>query len=1180
VAVTAGERDARLRREDAEARVLARSVFDRPFLLEAGAGTGKTTALVTRILAWCLGPGWERAAAARGAGAADEAVAEEVLRRVLAITFTEAAAAKMGEEVERALFAIERGALPAWLEAAALPPPPARGARARALRGALDHLGVHTIHAWCRRLLALYPLEAGLHPRLEIDADQKVQEEIAREVLEEMLGAAYAEPGVSDALALAAAGAGPRELELELLALLESGMSAADLAEPAFAPARLERLRRRALAQVEACAAAGAPLRAAPRSTTGVEVVTLLHALREKLAAPWPDPAALERVTGWLRDACPEGHRKRLAEWAKGTFNKTEAAALGEACSAVSAAAAPLARLLPHLAALDPSGFERARRVVGALLDEIEARLRRRGAATFSELLTGAERLVRAHPEVAAQVRRGIDQLLVDEFQDTDRRQCDILRAVALSGPAEARPGLFLVGDPKQSIYGWRSADLAAYDAFAADLERAGGSVHRLSVNFRSVPAVLREVETVIAPAMRREPGLQPEFQPLVASPAREADPGFGEDGRAPIEYWVSARWDAAAGAPIQTRAAEAARIEAAAVARDLLALHEAGVAWRRVALLFRGRADFEIYLSELRAAQIPYAVEGDRGYYRRREVIEAAAIVRCVLDPGDQLALLTALRSSVVGVPDAALIPLWAADLPARIADLTGFDGERPAQLAAIFEAVAASLPDEVPGLARIRGWQANARAFCTAVATLRRSFREEPADVFVERLRALTLLEATEAARFLGAWRTANLDRFFRELAHELGASPDPHAVLRRLRRAVAEEEPREEGVPQDLAEDAIQILTIHGAKGLDFEHVYLLQLHKGRGRDLGARPDPGRAPDGTLEYRLLELASPGWDEVSRERARVEEAERVRTLYVAMTRAERRLVLAGVWPGLQSRGGGGGSLVELVHAARPQGAPGPRWVFPAQAADAKAAAARPRRDDGLPALAACAAQARALEVARAAGADRERRRFGGAASELAAEEKLGDAADRRSEAPGPRAAAAAAVARAVGTAIHRVLEELDLAAEPAAELARQHAALPALVRSAADAAYAPAALREARELLDRIAGGALLARLRGLRDAVAFRELPVLLPAEGDDGPAAFVSGVADLVYRDPETGEWVVVDYKTDRAAEDLAPEQLAAYRAQGAVYQRALRDALGLERLPRFELWLLRADRALR
>jgi ATP-dependent helicase/nuclease subunit A len=1177
--VSAEERDARLRREDAEARALARRVFDRPFLLEAGAGTGKTTALVTRILAWCLSPGWERAAA-RGAGAVGEAVAEDVLRRVLAITFTEAAAAKMGEEVERALLAVERGELPGWLPEDALPPPGVRSVRARALRGALDHLGVHTIHAWCRRLLALHPLEAGLHPRLEIDADQKVQEEVAREVLEEALGAAYAQPGISDALALAAAGAGPRELEQELLALLEAGVSAADLAEDAFSPERLEGLRRRAQAQIDAFLAAGAPLREARRSTTGVEAVAVLHALRERLVAPWPDAEALERITGWLGDAWQDSHRKRLAEWAKGEFNQTEGAVLDPARPAVTLAARPLVRLLPHLAGLDPGGFERARRVMRGLLTEVEARLRRRGAATFSELLSGAERLVRGHPDVAARVRHGLEQLLVDEFQDTDRRQCDILRAVALSGPPEARPGLFLVGDPKQSIYGWRSADLAAYDAFAADVLAAGGSVHRLSVNFRSVPAVLHEVETVIAPVMQREAGLQPEFQPLVASPARETDPGFAEAGRAPIEYWVSARWDAAAGAPAaQTRAAEAARIEAAAVARDLLALREAGVAWRRVALLFRGRADFEIYLSELRAAQIPYAVEGDRGYYRRREVIEAAAIVRCVLDPGDQLALLTALRSSVVGVPDAALIPLWAAGLPARIAELTGFDGERPAQLAAVLEAVADSLPDDVPGLARIRGWQANARAFCAAVAALRRSFREEAADVFVERLRALTLLEATEAARFLGAWRTANLDRFFRELAEDLAASPDPHAVLRRLRRAVSDEEPREEGVPQDLAEDAVQILTIHGAKGLDFEHVYLLQLHKGRGRDPGARPDPGRAPDGSLEYRLLGLASPGWDQVSIGRERIEEAERVRTLYVAMTRAERRLVLAGVWPGLQSRGGSG-SLVELVAAARPQGAPGPRWSFPAQAAEAAAPAVRARRDDGLPAVSVCAEQALALEAARAAAAARERRRFGGAASELAAEEKLGDAADRRGEPAGPRAGAAAAVARAVGTAIHRVLEELDLEAEPAAELARQRAALPMLVSSAADAGNRERALREARELFDRIAGGALLARLRGLRGAVAFRELPVLLPPEASDGPAAFVAGVADLVYRDPDTGEWVVVDYKTDRVEDGLAPERLAAYRAQGAVYQRALRDALGLGHLPRFELWLLRSDQALR
>jgi hypothetical protein len=113
-------------------------------------------------------------------------------------------------------------------------------------------------------------------------------------------------------------------------------------------------------------------------------------------------------------------------------------------------------------------------------------------------------------------VRCEIDQLLVDEFQDTDRVQCEIVSALALEGDAAERPSLFLVGDPKQSVYGWRNADVAAYLRF---VERArappGAEKHALCVNHRSVPAVLDEVERVIALILREEPGVQPPLSRL-----------------------------------------------------------------------------------------------------------------------------------------------------------------------------------------------------------------------------------------------------------------------------------------------------------------------------------------------------------------------------------------------------------------------------------------------------------------------------------------------------------------------------------------------------------------------------------------------------------------------------------------------------------------------------------------
>ena len=164
-------------------------------------------------------------------------------------------------------------------------------------------------------------------------------------------------------------------------------------------------------------------------------------------------------------------------------------------------------------------------------------------------------------------------------------------------------------------------------------------------------------------------------------------------------------------------------------------------------------------------------------------------------------------------------------------------------------------------------------------------------------------------------------------------------------------------------------------------------------------------------------------------------------------------------------------------------------------------------------------------------------------------------------------------------GTAVHRILEEFDLAADPREELARQQRRLPDLVAALVGGGESFAALTRAEEVLAKLRSGRLLSKLCGLAEHVVSRELPVLLPPAGEGRRAvAFVAGSIDLCYRDPETAEWVVADYKTDRVARDAdVAERVALYTDQGRVYQRALREALGLQSDPRFELWFLDADR---
>ncbi len=333
---------------------------------------------------------------------------------------------------------------------------------------------------------------------------------------------------------------------------------------------------------------------------------------------------------------------------------------------------------------------------------------------------------------------------------------------------------------------------------------------------------------------------------------------------------------------------------------------------------------------------------------------------------------------------------------------------------------------------------------------------------------------------------------------------------------------------------------------------------------------------------EYRLLGAATPGFDLVEERRVEVEAAERVRTLYVAMTRAKDRLVMAGAWPRdpappappEQAR-------THLQLLAWRAGSPDLRILWQAACAGVGVAVEVEGGDLG----AGVAWRFPDLRARRAAAASRMARPFGAAASEeahaqlreeLAAGRAPGEAAavERRRR----RAAAAGhEVALAAGAALHRALELWDLEAEPSRETERQRGLLPAYLAAVAAGEELRRALPRARELLDRFAAGGLGARLRGLGAGVLARELPVLLAPEsaGESGPVAFVSGAVDLLYRDPGSGELVIADYKTDQVTGADLERRAAAYASQGAAYARAVQEALDLSGPPRFELWFVHA-----
>ncbi len=1180
----------RLVRDDAAARRLAQNEFELPIAVEAGAGTGKTAVLVARVVVWCLGRGWERAAVELGPDAPARDIAACTLEGVVAITFTEAAAGEMAGRVAGAMATVVGGAIPLGVDPELLPP--LARERARLLAAATHRLEARTIHSYCASLLRRWPIEAGVAPGFEVDADGTLREAAAFEVVEQAMRSALADPPDPDWAFLAAGGAGPDRLVQAVAALAAAG-AGEELDEDPFSPEAVASLRAEAVASVDGLlAVVGNRLDAVSRSATSADVA-LLRGVREVLAASSDAP--------WLGAARPFGRRgeaprSRVEKWAKGDLTQGEARALeGVDPGLLRAAAARVAHNAADLESLEPELYRAAARVLGPLVSAARRRLVEQGVMGFDDLLRGAQGLLASHPEVAQEIRKDIRQLLVDEFQDTDGLQCDIVRRLGLEG--EDRPGLFVVGDPKQSIYGWRSADLAAYEAFRSELERAGGRVVRLAVSFRSVPPVLAEVERTVAPVMQRRPGLQPEFQPLVASDERLLAGVFRDHARAPVEAWLTWPVDEGGGLRTDARAAERLEAEARALVADLLAVHNRHqVKWAKIAVLLRSTSDLDVYLEAMRAAGVPFAVTRERAYYRQREVVGAASLVRVLLDPSDGLAQLALLRSEAVAVPDAALLPLWRGGLPQLLAGSVRGDEEAAARLDALIAGV--DVPREVPGLDRIDGWREVLRHGVSVLAVLHRELRDQPASVLVERARTLWPLELMASARYLGGFRVTRLERFWDDLEAILDAHGDqPASIARFLRRSV--EEARESPVAPAPAvvEDAVQVMTIHGAKGLDFDHVYLMQLDKGSGGGRRTRRSGLLPSHGRRVVCLLGWPSPDYLAAEREREAVEECERVRLLYVAMTRARERLVLSGGW----SEGPAAAdperarSLLDLArHRLPPDVAEalladgvdavedehGLRWRTVAGVIE-EAGGEHPKRDPspGLTEAVDAAALERGWERAR----QRMARAWSGTVSGEAhrlLEESAEEGPEPGQGPPAVLVRGEAGVAAAVGTAVHEAMEELSPEAlHPGFE-----------VRSLACARLAAAGLDEswlepARERLESVLGGLdrgrCLRRWQFLAPSLVARELPLLIPPEGDEGPLGFVTGAVDLVAVDPGDGGLVVVDYKTDAVAPGAGVEErVARYRPQVAAYARALAQALNLERVPACELWFLTADEIVR
>ena len=763
--------------------------------VSAGAGTGKTAVLVERFV---------------------EAVCDRGLDvdSILVITYTRRAAGELQARIRAEL---------------------RRRGRADLARR-LDAAYISTIHGFCSRLLKTYPFEAGLDPRFR-ELDDAQASVLSSEAFDEAL-AAFCAPGDE-----ATGHAG------------KAGTPSIGAAESA--PSERARL----LTTYSA--------RGLRRMITGI-YETLRSAGRELVLELGERPPAEDRL-----DALRAAARCVVEDSSATELQRGSAAALLQAVSGdprpddlldlsahrakgERAATYEEARVAVEQGALDELAM-RDRDLLQQLLDGFAAAYlaakRRESALDFEDLQLAARALLRDNPAIREREGLRFKAIMVDEFQDTNRLQCELIDLLS-DGPGER--DVFFVGDEFQSIYGFRHADVAV---FRERREQAGGGLP-LVQNYRSRPEVLAAVNYLF----RGDFG--DDFQPLHAS-GDFPDPVFGH----PVELLVTDK-STYAGTGVHWRRAEARHV--ARRVHELIASGDATAG--EIVLLFAAGTDAEWYEQELRELGIPTYRATGRGYFGQQQVVDLLHYLRLLQNRYDDQALVSVLASPFVGVSNDTLFLLRRAA------------GRRP-----IFAGLERSLPDEV-GIGDERLLRAFKQRYDRlAAASGRLSLERLCEQILVEHDYDLAVL-----AHWDGRRRYANLRKLARlARAYEELRGRDIEGFLRFMRDQEAVGAKELEAVAEEEGADAVRLLTIHAAKGLEFKVVIVADA----GRD-GPPPGPDELlalSDGRFGFRVADPITSrrrgvfDYEEVRKAREAEDRAERLRLYYVAMTRAIDRLIVSG---------------------------------------------------------------------------------------------------------------------------------------------------------------------------------------------------------------------------------------------------------------------------------------------
>jgi ATP-dependent helicase/nuclease subunit A len=1048
---------------------------------------------------------------------------------ILAFTFTDKAAAELRRRIRAELARrAERGS-----------------ERAASVLAGIGGAWITTIHGFCNRVLAAHPVAAGVDPGFRVlDAPETAR--AAREAFDDALVEFLAEGDAAKEETVAAYDLeGLRTMIAGVHAELRSrGVADPRLPEPPVADPE---------AAIRRAAAAAAGCLEELKESKGKRA----EGERERLEG------ALARLSGPLT----------LDELrALGTSSKSKA--LAPYKEAIEAAIARVAEageggiVYRHLAEL-----------LELFSTRFEAAKERRAGIDFEDLQVIAARLLE-RAEIGEHYRSRFRQILVDEFQDTNRLQLRLIES--LRGP---KTELIVVGDELQSIYGFRHADLDVFRRRREEIDRrADAELMRLSGNFRSQPEVVGAVN------LFGEALLGEAYTPLrvgsdLSLQAREVAGSRPVDEPA-VELLLTARegWDEE-GIELEPAIDGATPVnclaEARFVAERLRELADAGVPRGEMVVLLRAFTHLDAFEDSLeRAGLRPYVV-GGRGYWSQQQVADVCALLATIANPLDDHALFGALASPACGVaPDTLWLLRSAAGKRRHIwpaVERAGSAGE--AELVA---------PEHLEGIPEVER-ELLAR-FVATVASLRERGPRLSLPALIEAAVTETGYDLAVLSRPAGEARFANVRKMGRLAAEfESREGRDLRGFLDFL-AARAESDTEAQAATAAEGHDGVRIMTVHNAKGLEFDVVAVPDLSR---RLLNGARSPqlaiGREEQPRVGLRLVRLGSPKIDlfdygalcEESQER---EAEEELRLFHVAATRARERLILSGVVNPKEGRETKGKPVVErLVDAlgvprdgearvpvAPPAPRPGLEAEFPPSEIGVRVNLPSPER----------AAELRALR--REGAAEREigmgppplvERRppivpsrplsytaisaYKECPYRFYMERVLGlTGSESRPRSEGEPSAREERTAR--GAAVHALLEwsQANGWAEPSEELACRHAAASGLTPSPRKGPLYGLSRGLAEELLDPVRRW-IDSPLRE-RIATEATRVRAEVPLQLGIGETVLRGSIDLLVERDEAPP--LVIDYKTDRLGGDDPGERAAHYEVQRSIYALAVAEAL--------------------